>query len=297
MRLILLGPPGAGKGTQASTLSERWGVPHVSMGDLLREAIAQESEVGRQAQAALEAGELVPDEAIMGLVHQRFACEDMQSGWILDGFPRTLAQAEGLNDLLAILQQPYPKVVCFEVMTGLLIDRLMAMGRADDTVAAIRRRLAVYEEETTPLIEYYGRRLCLTMVNGSLPVGEVAAALSGLGEPETGTAAFVKDEADVDAALSGGRLLVLDCTATWCGPCKLVAPMMDRLAGDWGDRISVLKLDVEAFPSVAKRYGVKGVPTVVFVREGVLLEKMVGVKPYEIFSGEVARLLGHTGDE
>ncbi|MEL7052305.1 MAG: adenylate kinase, partial [Cyanobacteria bacterium J06588_5] len=152
MQLILLGPPGAGKGTQAAALAERWDVVHISTGDMLRGAIEAQTPVGLQAKALVESGELVPDELVLKLISDRFAQPGMKKGWILDGFPRTVAQAEAFDDLLNKLGLAYPKVVHLKVMTGLLIDRLLAMGRADDTVTTIRRRLAVYQEQTAPLI-------------------------------------------------------------------------------------------------------------------------------------------------
>ena len=113
MQLIFLGPPGAGKGTQAVSLSKRLNIPHISTGDILREAIAQQTSLGLQSATYLKAGELVPDVLIMSLIRERFSQPDVSKGWILDGFPRTLRQATALDDLLSILQQPYPKVVYF----------------------------------------------------------------------------------------------------------------------------------------------------------------------------------------
>lgn len=291
MQLIFLGPPGVGKGTQALILSERLNVPHISTGDILREAIANQTSLGLQAEAYVKSGELVPDDLIMSLMRDRFGKADVSNGWILDGFPRTVAQATALNELLSILHMPHPKVVYFEASSGLLIDRLLKVGRQDDTVAAIRQRLKVYEEETTPLIEHYQRRLCLTTVNASRTVDEVANELSQLGIEETGAASFIKDEAEFDTLLAEDRPLIVDCTATWCGPCKLVAPLMDRLAADYQGRINVFKLDLDANKPIASRFGIKSIPAVMFFKGGELRETLAGVNPYEIFNTTAARFL------
>lgn len=291
MYFIFLGPPGAGKGTQAIALSQRWQVPHVSTGDILREAIEAKTQLGKEAEAYLEAGDLVPDELVMTLVRSRITQADAQKGWILDGFPRTLSQAQALDEMLAEQKLPTPQVIYIKVMSGLLIDRLLKMKRKDDTVATIRRRIAVYEKETTPLVAYYQQRQCLTTINGNVPVAEVSNAVVLSTEKETGAARYIQDEAEFDALLAQDALLVADCTAAWCGPCKLVAPMMDRLAEDYGAQVNVFKLDVDANKSVAKRYKVKGIPAVMFFKGSELKEMLVGVKPYEVFQQTVAQYL------
>lgn len=173
MRLIFLGPPGAGKGTQASTLAKQWEIPHISTGDILRQAIAGKTSLGIQAQAHVDAGELVPDILIMALMRERFGKADMQIGWILDGFPRNLSQALALEQLLSIMGQSHPQVVNFEVSFEVLVERMLQRGRQDDNEPTIRRRLEVYQSETSPLIAFYQRRRCLKTVDGNLPVAEV----------------------------------------------------------------------------------------------------------------------------
>jgi len=284
MQLILLGPPGAGKGTQAIALSKRLDIPHISTGDILREAIAQRTALGVEAETYVTAGELVPDTLILSLIRERFGKLDVAKGWILDGFPRTLAQARALDELLSILSRPYPKVIYFDAQSGLLINRLLKMERQDDTVDSIRTRLAVYEEKTTPLIAYYERRLCLTTVNANRSAAEVANELSQLGTSESGAARFIKDEAEFNTLLSAEVPLVVDCTASWCGPCKLVAPMMDQLADEYGDRVNVFKLDLDANKAIASQFGIKSIPAVMFFSGGKLKETLTGVQPYETFS-------------
>lgn len=291
MHFVFLGPPGAGKGTQAIALSRRWNVPHISTGDILRQAIATKTELGQKAQAYLEAGELVPDELVMSLVRSRLDQDDAGKGWILDGFPRTRSQAKALDELLAERQLPVPQVIYLKVMTGLLIDRLMQMKRADDTVSTIRRRITVYEQETAPLVDYYQQRQCLKIVNGNVPAGEVTNSVILSTEKETGAACYINDESEFDGLLAQDRLLVADCTAAWCGPCKLVAPLMDRLAEEYDSQVNVFKLDVDANKAIAKRYKVRGIPAVMFFKAGELQETLVGVKPYAAFKEAVGRHL------
>ncbi len=173
MRLIFLGPPGAGKGTQAGIFAQELKIPHISTGDILRQAISSKTALGVKAQSHLEAGELVPDILIMELMRKRLAQADALNGWILDGFPRNLSQAESLHQLLQILRQPQPQVVNFNVDTESLITRMLQRGRQDDNETVIRRRLAVYEEKTTPLITYFKKRRCLIDVDGNLTPEEV----------------------------------------------------------------------------------------------------------------------------
>jgi adenylate kinase len=173
MQLIFLGPPGAGKGTQASTLAEQWEIPHISTGDILRQAIAGKTSLGIRAQAHVDAGELVPDILIMALMRERFGQSDLARGWILDGFPRNLSQAHALEELLLIMRQSHYQVVNFEVSAEVLVERMLQRGRQDDNEQTIRRRLEVYQAETSPLIAFYQRRRCLKTVDGNLSVPEV----------------------------------------------------------------------------------------------------------------------------
>jgi adenylate kinase len=177
MHLIFLGAPGVGKGTQSEILAAQWQIPHISTGDILRTAIAGKTSLGIQARAHVEAGELVPDILVMALMRERFGQPDLQHGWILDGFPRNLSQAQALEQLLSITGQPYPQVIYFEVPPELLVQRMLARGRSDDLETTIRRRLDVYRTETEPLIDYYRRRRCLKVVDGRGAVAEVSHRL------------------------------------------------------------------------------------------------------------------------
>lgn len=169
MRLLIVGPQGAGKGTQAALLAESLGIPHVSTGDLFRANLAGGTELGRLAKKYMDAGELVPDEVTQEMVADRVAQPDAEPGFLLDGFPRNIQQADWLSELLTGTQSPIQVVVLLTAPDDVLLERMLARGRADDTVEAINRRLAIYHRETTPLIDYYGPRV--VHVDG---VGEVA---------------------------------------------------------------------------------------------------------------------------
>lgn len=157
MRLVLLGPPGAGKGTQAVRLAERLSVPHIATGDLFRAHLSQQTPLGREAKRYVDAGELVSDEITVDMVGERLADDDAAQGFILDGFPRTASQAVALAELLAPAR--LDAVVVLEVPEDVLARRLLGRGRSDDTEEVIRRRLEVYKEETAPLLEYYRDQL------------------------------------------------------------------------------------------------------------------------------------------
>jgi adenylate kinase len=179
-RLIFLGPPGAGKGTQAKHLSETLEIPHISTGDILRSAIAQATPLGQKAKAYVEKGELVPDELLLDLVRDRLKQPDAQEGWVLDGFPRNVSQASFLDKLLQELNQSYDCAVNLEVPDEVLIGRLLGRGRQDDNQETIRRRLEVYRNETAPLIDFYKQRSSLRTIDGDRPLEEVTESLKQL---------------------------------------------------------------------------------------------------------------------
>jgi adenylate kinase len=208
VRVILLGPPGAGKGTQARRVAEHWGVPQIATGDMLRDAVTRGTPLGREARRHMDAGELVPDRVVIGIVGDRLGQADAQKGFVLDGFPRTVPQAEALDRLLEERQFGLDRVVLFRLgdaeilarLTGRRVcgqcgrnyhvlfapaaapERCDACGgplaqRADDQEATVRRRLEVYERDTRPLIEYYRGRGLLEEIPASGSEGEVFDAL------------------------------------------------------------------------------------------------------------------------
>jgi adenylate kinase len=177
MNVILLGPPGAGKGTQGHRLSERYSIPEISTGDILRAAVRQGTLLGREAKSYMDRGSLVPDEVMIGLVRERLAQADTAHGFILDGFPRTVVQAEALAQLAGEQRRPIEHVISIEVPQEELLQRLAGRrqleGRHDDTDEAIRHRLEVYERETAPLIDYYRRQGLLRHIAGLGTIDEI----------------------------------------------------------------------------------------------------------------------------
>jgi adenylate kinase len=179
-RLIFLGPPGAGKGTQAKILADTRQIPHISTGDILRNAKAQGTPLGQKAQGYMDRGELVPDSLILDLIRERLGEADAQPGWILDGFPRNVSQAEFLDSLLQELQQEFDGVVNLDVPDEVLVARMLERGRTDDNETTIRRRLEVYRQQTAPLIKFYGDRQQLHLVDGNQLLDEVTTTLKQL---------------------------------------------------------------------------------------------------------------------
>ena len=209
MRLILLGAPGSGKGTQAQRLQARHGIPQVSTGDLLREAVAAGSELGRAAKAVIEAGQLVDDRTMLGIIRERLSRPDAARGFILDGFPRTIVQADGLAALLDEIRKPIDAVVLFDIDPAVLQKRLAGrrscrrcgrvfhlesnppragerctdgkphdlFQRPDDNEETVGRRLAVYRDRTQPLIDYYAKKELLRRIDADGSLDEVAARL------------------------------------------------------------------------------------------------------------------------
>ncbi len=203
-RVVLLGPPGAGKGTQAKFLQEEFGVCQVSTGDILRKAMADQTSLGKKAAAYVRQGNLVPDDLMVDLVRERLKAEDCRNGFILDGFPRTIAQAQSLQDMLGAMGSTLDSVLSLEVPREVIIERLSGrrtckncaalyhvafdppqkkgvcdrcggelVQREDDREETISSRLSVYEAQTAPLIDYYGKKGMLRAVNGTGEVEEI----------------------------------------------------------------------------------------------------------------------------
>jgi adenylate kinase len=181
LNVLLLGPQGAGKGTQGKLIASEYGIPHIATGDILRAAIAAESELGRRVKPLYDAGQLVPDDLMIGLIRERLAEDDARDGFVLDGFPRTLVQAEALDEMLDEIGRPLTVVFEFQLPEDVCLERLRLRareeGRVDDTEDAIRMRLALYHEQTEPLIEHYRARGNLVGIRGDRSVEQVFAEI------------------------------------------------------------------------------------------------------------------------
>jgi adenylate kinase len=190
MRLILLGPPGAGKGTQATRLVEKFGIPQLSTGEMLRAAVKAGTLIGQRAKAVMESGSLVSDDIVVGIVADRIEEPDAKGGFILDGFPRTIAQAEALDAMLARKGMKLDAAIELQVDSNRLVDRIlrraeqaMAAGqpvRKDDDPEVFKTRLATYQRDTAAVTPYYRDRGVLHGVDGMAPIGEVSASIDGI---------------------------------------------------------------------------------------------------------------------
>ncbi len=211
MRIVLLGAPGSGKGTQAKLIVEKYGIPQISTGDLLRAAVAAGTELGKRAKAAMDAGELVSDDIVLGMIRERLAEPDTEKGFILDGFPRNLSQAEALDALLDELGKPLQAAILIDVPFDSLLKRLTGrltcekcgavyniytnppkqegvcdkcggklIHRADDNEETIRNRLQVYQEQTEPLIDYYEKQGKLHRIDGEGDIQAIFQAVSAV---------------------------------------------------------------------------------------------------------------------
>ncbi len=183
MRLVLLGPPGAGKGTQAKILVESYGIPQLSTGDMLRAAIAEQTPLGLEAKAIVDRGDLVSDTIVSGIISERMDQPDCANGFILDGFPRTIAQAEALTEMLKskgiALDAAIEIKADPDILVGRIIKRAQETGgaRADDNEEVLRKRLEVYEAQTAPLVAFYQDQGLLKSVDGMEPIDDVTAAI------------------------------------------------------------------------------------------------------------------------
>ncbi|NJN45513.1 MAG: adenylate kinase [Candidatus Competibacteraceae bacterium] len=177
MRIVLLGAPGSGKGTQAQAIVEKYHITAISTGDLLRAEIAASTPLGLQAKPLMEAGEFVPDEIVVDMIKEHLAKDDTSNGFLLDGFPRDLSQAESLDAMLTKINQPLDVVLFFKVDYGEIMTRLLARHRMDDTEETIRHRLEIYEAKTAPLIDRYKNKGLIREVNGIGEITEVSARI------------------------------------------------------------------------------------------------------------------------
>lgn len=171
MKLLFIGPPGAGKGTQAARVAERLGIPHISTGDMFRDHVARATGLGERVDSIMKAGDYVPDEITVEMLGERISESDAANGFILDGFPRTVGQVEALDGLIG--RHGLDTVVVFDVDEDALVERLLARGRVDDTEETIRNRFKVYQEQTAPLLDIYNSRGIVVSIDGIGEVDEV----------------------------------------------------------------------------------------------------------------------------
>lgn len=184
MRIVLLGAPGSGKGTQAALLVEELNLPHISTGELLRSAAKSGSELGMQAKAVMDRGELVSDDIMLGLLGERLSQADAEGGFILDGYPRNLSQARALDELLERLDQPVDEALQIDVDVDLVVARIARRaaeeGRSDDTEEVVRNRMKVYSDQTAPVVDYYAQKGVLSRVLGEGTIEEVFQRIRGV---------------------------------------------------------------------------------------------------------------------
>lgn len=184
MRIVLLGAPGSGKGTQAALLIEEMKLPHISTGVLLRSAVAEGTELGLKAKEVMERGELVSDDIMLGLIEERLSQDDVANGFILDGYPRNLAQAEALDELLDRLQQPIDEALQIDIDIEMVIERIRLRaaqeGRSDDSEEVARNRMKVYAEQTAPVVDFYAEQGKLSRVLGVGTIEEVFQRILGV---------------------------------------------------------------------------------------------------------------------
>jgi adenylate kinase len=181
VNLLVLGPQGSGKGTQAKRIAADYGIPHVATGDMFRASIEEGTELGKRVEPILASGELVPDDLTIALIRERLSAPDAANGFVLDGFPRTLAQAEALDEMLAEIERGLDAILFFdlsdEIATERIHKRAIEEGRADDAPEAIARRLAIYHEQTEPVVERYRATGKLVPLHAARSIGEVAAEI------------------------------------------------------------------------------------------------------------------------
>lgn len=189
MRIIFIGPPGAGKGTQAEKMIATYRLAHLSTGDMLRALRDARTEVGQKAEQYMSTGQLVPDDVIIAIIKDRLVESDCRYGYLLDGFPRTIAQAEALDRMLSQAGTPLDVVLELQVPDEELFRRLAGRGRADDKPEVIRQRLVAYRNQTEPLLDYYGKRALLETIDGLGTVEEIFARVRRVLDPLAGRGA------------------------------------------------------------------------------------------------------------
>lgn len=309
MRIILLGSPGAGKGTQAHKLVEKYNIPQISTGDMLRAAVKAKTPLGQKVQAVMDSGALVSDAIIIDLVQERIAKPDCANGFLLDGFPRTIAQAQALSEAEIAIDQVIEIAVADEEIVKRLSGRRVhpASGRVyhteynppkvagvddltgepliqreDDKAETVLKRLAHYHDMTSPLVAYYqdlaskSTSLQFHRVDGVQPVetiaAEIAQLLSAAGKSKVVTLTSEK----FDAFVSEHPMVIVDFWAEWCQPCKHFGRVFSEVANAYGDQIAFASVDIEAEPDLAADLNIRSVPYVLIIRENIAIYAEAG---------------------
>lgn len=310
MRLILLGSPGAGKGTQARFICEKYGIPQISTGDMLRAAIKEKTPLGLAAQQIMERGDLVSDDIIIGIVRERLAQPDCQKGFLLDGVPRTLVQAEALKEAKVPLDyvievavgddeivkrmsgrwvhpasgRSYhtlynpPKVPNKDDMTGEPL-----VQREDDSEATVRKRLDVYHQQTKPLVDYYRQWAekdpsapHYVQISGLGSVEAVRDRIFAILDGKPQLVELTKD--NFDQVVAESELVVVDFWAEWCAPCKALAQVIHEIAKQY-PQVVFGSVDIEKEQELAQDFNIRSVPFVVILRQNIAVYAEAGALP------------------
>ncbi|CAM4402464.1 MAG: Adenylate kinase [Legionellaceae bacterium] len=316
MRLILLGSPGAGKGTQAEYITKHFGIPQISTGDMLRSAIRSGAEIGLAAKAIMDAGGLVPDEIMINLVKERIAQPDCANGFLFDGFPRTIPQAEAIRKEGIILDHVIEIHVDDEQIIKRLTGRRIHPGsgriyhesfnppkiagkddvtgealiqRDDDSEITVRNRLQVYQEQTKPLIEYYLKLMdthnaqapIFTRIDGSQSVDNVRAQIFNVldkSSPENNIVNITSN--NFDATIQNNDLVLIDFWAAWCSPCQSFGKVYKDMAKEYPTLVFG-KVNVDEETELAADFQIRSIPALLIFRKGIAVFSESGVLPAE----------------
>lgn len=326
MRIILLGPPGAGKGTQAQFLTQHFQIPQISTGDMLRAAVKAQTPLGLAAKSVMEQGQLVSDEVIIELVKQRIAEPDCQNGFLLDGFPRTLRQAEALKEQKIQLDYVIELQIHDEVIIERMSGRLIHPGsgrvyhrinhppavagiddvtgeplvqRKDDQEQTVRERLAVYHQQTKPLIQYYQQwqqtgdsaapQFYQIAAEGS--VQEVRERLLAILSPVSNATHFITlTQQNFDEILHQNELVLVDFGAKWCAPCRSFNQVLAQVAPRY-PKVAFATVDIDDEKELAEEFAIKSVPSVMIIRKRTVIFAESGT----LTAGNLAELLDQAG--
>lgn len=306
MRLILLGPPGAGKGTQAQFIADYFHIPQISTGDMLRAAVKAGTPLGLEVKQVMEQGQLVSDDIIIELVKQRIAQPDCQQGFLLDGFPRTLAQAEALREQ----RIPLDYVIELQIADNQIVERMSGrlvhpnsgrvyhrlnhppkvegkddvtgewlVQRKDDMEETVRERLKVYHQQTKPLIQYYRQwaesreanapQFYPVQANGA--VTEVKARILAILNSKMTSASIIEiTDENFDEVIASNELVIIDFWAEWCVPCRSFSQVMEEVAGRY-PQVLFGSVDIEKQKQLAEEFAIRSVPSVMILRHQVVV--------------------------